>query len=145
MLNSLQDELVASLKKIEEEGKTLSDSPYNLVVHIWHVATHSPSDPNNMAIFFTGKDGVYNYYVHVCEDGSLVPERSEISTEPPENWKNHLEFSLLPFMVAASGCKITEHNQPGAPHGNKVGNEGECGTRPPTADKTRGMTNGKDH
>lgn len=103
-----QDEMIANLEKLADEGTIFPDASFNPVVNIKYEAghRHSASTPNNIAIYFTGKHNKYRYYVTTDPKGRLIPLQKELPL-PAEDWKNHLEFSnsffTPPALLAMAG------------------------------------------
>ena len=51
-----------------------------------------PNRPNNIAIWFTGKNKKYRYYIHINEQGKLTPVRQELPVGP-DDWVKHMQFA----------------------------------------------------
>ena len=110
------------LEKIEKEGKSFTNATYHPVVNI---KFEQGKPGNNMALYFNGK--VYRYYVHVNNDTKeLFAVRSQYSSNP-DDWMNHLQFTLNPKTQGVAQPKTAQHDSPGT-HGHVgTGEDGKEG------------------
>ena len=106
-LSSLQDEMIARLEKLADEGTNFPNASFNPVVNIKFQTGHaeSASSPNSIAIYFTGKHNKYRYYVTTDKEGQLVPLKKELPL-PPDDWTNHLEFSNSFFTPSGQNAPV---------------------------------------
>ena len=120
----VQRELVAILERLAKEGKTFPDAHYNPVVNIKFLCgqEQSESSPNNIAIYFTGKND-YRYYVHIDDDGKLIPFKQKLPV-PPDDWQKHLEFTNSYHTPDASFLKSPASRED-SPH-KLTEDESEC-------------------
>ena len=85
--------MIKRLESLAEKGVSFPDASFNPVVNIMFDSSHvDTKNPNNLALYFTGKQNQYRYYVHAGRDGSLVAKKKKLPC-PPNDWVNHLQFS----------------------------------------------------
>lgn len=104
--------MVAILERLAKEGKSFPDASYNPVVNIKFLSgtERSKSSPNNIAIYFTGKDNKFRYYVHIDEDGKLVPFQQKLPVSD-DDWQNHLKFTNY-YHTPDASCLISSEGSP---------------------------------
>ena len=89
--------MIEKLERLANEGINFPNASFNPVVNIKFDPghAHSETNPNNLALYFTGKENKYRYYVHVDDnDGKLVPVKKKLPCQV-DDWIQHLEFSLF--------------------------------------------------
>lgn len=113
--------MVAILERLAKEGKSFPDAHYNPVVNIKFEGGHeeSESSPNNIAIYFTGKNE-NRYYVHIDDDGKLIPYQQKLPVTP-NDWKNHLQFTNCYHTPDASSLKSSPGERSSGPHSSREG------------------------